>query len=163
MKSKYAQALESEDPTEILEGINNLPRDPMSEIIPRLIDLTAHPDEDVREESIRMLFTRWKLYAHERLLLECMHSDPSPLVRSASVIGFASLGTVETRRERTVILLEIFLSREQPLVVREAAYDGLVILWRKQSEGKWPFRLPAREFDLEKDVDWAWIETLGKL
>jgi HEAT repeat protein len=149
----------SEDPDQLLEAIYGLPSQPTDALIEKLLDLSAHPDEDVREEAVRALFTKWKCDAFDSVLLDRLHRDTSPLVRAAAAIGLASSGTEHTRLARSDILLHVLKDSTEAVDVLEAAYDALVILWRHR-EGAWPFSSKSRSFDPQRDVDWNWVRSL---
>lgn len=117
--------------------------------------LLEHEDPDVRAEAVRILIRRWKDREARPVAFDLLTSDPDDEVREAAAYALAGSGTPETRDRDTEALLSVVQDKGLSLGVRAAAYDGLLILYRRPR-----FPTKHRAFDPTSDVDWEWLRTL---
>jgi HEAT repeat protein len=149
------------DPDELLQALYRLGREPIPELREPLRQLLDHADPDIREEALRVLATRWKDESARLRALDMLRTDPSPMVRSAAAFAIGGTSTSETRSCDTRLLLSVLRDTSQPMDVRSAAYDALIIAHRKGAgEGGWPFPNHRSEFDPVRSVDWEWLRSL---
>jgi hypothetical protein len=146
-------------PDELLGALYRVSREPVPELRETITSLLDHADPDVREEALRILASRWKDQAARPKALEALECDPAPRVRSAAAYAIASLSTSVTRTEDTQLLIRGLRDKSQPMDVRRAAYNSLIILHRK-GEGGWGFPSYKSEFDPVRNVDWGWVSSL---
>jgi len=119
--------------------------------------LLEHPDPDVREEALRVLFILWKAKDLHRRAVDALLHDEDPDVRAAAGYAVAASSSPLTRREDIATLVATVRNTEEAPFVRASAYDGLLILHERNS-----FPDMRRAFRPERDVDWSWIERLAQ-
>lgn len=83
--------------------------------------------------------------------------DPAEGVRRAAAYALTATSSSATREADARELLRVFWNQEQPLIVRGAAYEALLLLY-----GRKDFPPGNREIDLSHDVDWEWLRALSK-
>lgn len=149
------------DPDELLQALYRLGRQPVPELREPVRNLLDHADPDIREEAIRVLATRWKDESARLRAFDMLRTDPAPRVRSAAAIAVGATSTSASRDHDTRLLLSVLRDESQPMDVRRAAYDALIIAHRKGAgEGGWPFPSHRSEFDPVRSVDWEWLRSL---
>ncbi|HEX8321517.1 HEAT repeat domain-containing protein [Longimicrobium sp.] len=149
------------DPDELLQALYRLGREPVPELREALRQLLDHADPDIREEAIRVLATRWKDESARLRAFDMLRNDPTPMVRSAAAFAIGGTSTSASRNRDTRLLLSVLRDVAQPMDVRRAAYDALIIAHRKGAgEKSWPFPSHRSEFDPVRSVDWEWLRSL---
>ncbi len=148
------------DPDDVLEALYELAEQTRgqavpSELISAVTTLLDHEDEDIRQEALRLLLVQWKDRSQRDRGIALLRLDPSEAVRGTAAFGLASLSTVETRHDDARTLLSVLLDEAQPVHVRGAAYDALLIIHRRKE-----FPPMTRDLDLTVDIDWEWIKRL---
>jgi HEAT repeats len=149
------------DPDDLLDALYRVGREPVPELRNAIARLLDHDDAEVREEALRILLTRWKDAELRPRAFEVLQSDPEPIVQSAAAVAIAATASDASRAADTRMLLNVLRDEGRDGEVRGAAYDALVILHRKHAgSGGWPFPTKKREFDVARDVDWPWVQSL---
>lgn len=150
------------DADTLLQRLYQVGREPVPVLRRPLLRLTEHEDPDLREEALRILGTRWKDPGARPRILAVIRDDPAPEVRSAALIALAACASEGTRITDTRLLVGRLADEGEDTGVRGAAYDALIILYRKKAkDGSWPFPTARRAFDPLRDVDWDWVRSLG--
>ena len=150
-----ADLLPWNDPDDLLQSLYRVEKAPRPELRDALARLLEHDDPDVRGEALRILVTRWKDHAFRGNAAQTLRFDPDPEVRAAAAFALASVSADGDRLEDTQLLLEMLHDEAQEATVRGAAYDALLVLYRKPE-----FPTKKRDFDASLDVDWAWVKAL---
>lgn len=145
------------DPDSILDALYRVPREPQDSLRPAIALLLDHDDQDIREEALRILVTRWKDEAYRGLAAQMLVVDPAPNVRGAAAYALAAVADDSTRSEHTKLLLRSLLNELEDLNVRGAIYDALLILHRRPA-----FPTKQRDFNPTVDVDWQWVNSLTR-
>lgn len=146
-----------QDPVDLIKALGKLTKEDRTETRAQVFELCRHYDEDVRDEALRVLAVQWKDWSAHGLSVNALRSDLSPQVSSTGAYGVAATSRPETRQEDLIALLEVLLDDARASEVRGAAYDAILILYRRPS-----FPTKARPFEPEKDVDWDWIRQLQR-
>jgi hypothetical protein len=145
------------DPDHLLEAIVRLRREDLPGFRTELRSLLDHEDPDVREHALRRLAMHLKdVECHEKAV-ELLR-DPEPNLRRAAAHAVTSTSTSASRDADTRELLAMLNETDAPGEVRRAAYESLLLLHGRKD-------LPAgnRPLDLQRDVDWRWIQQLQEL
>jgi hypothetical protein len=150
------------DADTLLQRIYQIGREPVPALREPLLRLTEHDDPDLREEALRILGTRWKDPGVRPRILSVIRDDTAPEVRSAALIALAACASDATRITDTRLLVRRLSDEGEDTEVRGAAYDALIIMYRKKGKDDgWPFPTARRAFDAVRDVDWDWVRSLG--
>jgi hypothetical protein len=143
------------DPDVILETLYRVPREPQRALRAAIAALLGHDDPDIREESLRILVTRWKDAEYRNRAAEMLFSDAAPNVRSAAAYALASIANESMRSSHTLFLVKSLLDEGEEPNVRGAAYDALLILHRMPA-----FPTKKRDFRPDIDIDRSWVNSL---
>jgi HEAT repeat protein len=150
------------DADTLLQRLYQIGREPVPALREPLLRLTEHEDPDLREEALRILGTRWKDPGVRPRILAVIGDDPAPEVRSAALIALAACASDATRITDTRLLVRRLADEGEHTGVRGAAYDALIIMYRKKGKDDgWPFPTARCAFDPVRDVDWDWVRSLG--
>jgi hypothetical protein len=151
------------DAVDLLNALYRVGREPIPALRDQIAVLLDHPDSDVREESMRILLTRWKDDRLRHLAFAALDSDPAINVQIAATTAIAATANPKTQAADTRVLAAVLRDRRRHPDVSQSAYDALIILHRKEAgTGVWPFPTKRRAFDLDRDVDWSWIKGLER-
>ena len=152
---RAASLVPTSDPVDLIGALVDLPRDQIAGVRDQLAVLADHPDVDVRLHAIRRLFVHHSDVPYRRIVVKHFECDPHPKVRRAAAYGVMATSTPETRRQDTQTLLNRLRDVLEETYVRGAAYEALLLLL-----GKTDFPPANRDIDLNRDVDWNWINSL---
>lgn len=144
------------DPEDILRAVVSIPRDQLPELKDSLRRLLRHEDADVREHAARRLLVHLRDRESHGEAVRLL-GDPAEGVRRAAAYALTATSSSATREADARELLRVFWNQEQPLIVRGAAYEALLLLY-----GRKDFPPGNREIDLSHDVDWEWLRALSK-
>jgi HEAT repeat protein len=143
------------DPNDLLVALGRLRPEQKGVLGESVLQLLDHGDADVRQEAMRTLFVGWKAHGWRDRAISALTADESPEVRRTAAYGVAATTSDATRSRDTQQLLAVLENADEGLSVRGAAYDALLILYRKPA-----FPSLKRTFDPDRDVDWAWVRSL---
>lgn len=122
-----------------------------------VVQLADHPDPLVREEVFSLLLSGWKDVGSRAVGLSALRNDSDFGVRTTVAIGLAAVSSEATIAEDTWVLRDVVWDRTDDADVRRAAYEALCLIYRR------PIPQVNRRFDVEHDIDAAWLSTLGDL
>lgn len=143
------------NPDDLLSTLHEI-----DEFVPELrepiANLLEHDDPDVRAEAVRILIRRWKDIHARPTACKLLEGDPDEEVREAAAYAIAATSNAESRETDTLALLSRVKDPAESPRVRAAAYDGLLIIYRRPN-----FPTKRRAFNPDTDIDWEWVNTLA--
>jgi HEAT repeat protein len=143
---------DGDDLIRMLGQLGDQQRDELLDAVTRLLE---HEDPDVREEALRLLLVRWKVRGLHHYGLQALTNDPTPEIRALAAYGVAATSSETSRMQDVTVLKSVVTNDDESHHVRGAAYDALLIIFRRPA-----FATKRRAFDAARDVDWTWVEAL---
>lgn len=143
------------DPIELVKALVDLPKERLSEAKEKLTVLIGHADVDVRVHAFRRLFVHLRDSSRHATALSALRRDPEPKVRRVAAHAISATSTVQTRAQDVSTLLQSLQDQNESVEVRGAAYEALLLLHERKD-----FPPANRDIDLQKDVDWTWVDLL---
>jgi hypothetical protein len=89
--------------------------------------------------------------------LDAFRYDSDTKVRPAATFAISATSSPATRGEDQRALLGTLHNPNEDATVRGAAYEALLILHNRRE-----FPPANRDIDLVRDVNWQWVQSLGK-
>lgn len=145
-------------PPKLIAALGSLRREDAASLAPFVMPLLTHPEPDVRSEAVNVVFVVWRLSEHRDLARRLFTTDRHEVVRTRAAYALAATSTDETLRDDVQILVNVLLDDRQSLELRRAAYEGLLLLFRRPG-----FPDSLAQFDPKSDVDWEWIGEIRTL
>jgi HEAT repeat protein len=144
---------------ELYATISRLGKEKIYEAQPDIERFLLSPDENLRGEALNVLALYWQLEAHRATAVEMVQNDPAESVRSnaALILGNAYRNTQDMNVLH--ILAHIVRNTQEDYYVRRSAYAAMrsIFAYNPQEIIRISLR-PSTPFDLEKDVDWAFVD-----
>lgn len=117
--------------------------------------LTTHYHSEVRSAALTALFVTGRICEMRPLAVNAFTSDCEESVRATAAFAIAATSSDDSRLVDVQTLLPAVKSAEEPPEVRRAAYEALLIIFRRSD-----FPDPVEDFNPASDIDWPWIAQL---
>lgn len=142
---------EAADPVERASALMRLAADGRTDLMDTATAWLSHPDSILRSEAITLLLVFWRLDSAFSAVLELLHADADPDIRSAAATALSRyVEHVPARREDVLTALVYQLTHDDDPITQRTCYEKLLRLILPR--GTTP-DLPHR-FNRELDVDW---------